>query len=266
MRTRHYLQAILLTLMVSILAGACAAPAPYFPPTVYYYVAPTTTFLRECPSYECAMVASLYSGDRMELLDRNDYGWSRARLVRTGVVGWIPSDLLSGSPMPATYYVASSTVYIRDCADFNCRSLELLTRGDRVEKLDQDNRGWWRVMSFRTRTQGWIPASAVSLTPGPPFFYVAINGLNLRAGPSTGSRVLTSLSLNDKVEMLDQSPTSWSKVRDLRTGIIGWVSSNYLETFPVRHPKATPKKRKTPSKEKESEPEPPQKPAAPKAM
>lgn len=265
MRFRHCLQAVLLLLAVSTLAGACAAPAPYYPPTVYYYVSPTTTFLRDCPSYECSIVATVYSGDRVELLDRNDYGWSRTRLVRTGAVGWIPSDLLSGSPMPVTYYVATSTVYIRDCADFNCRALELLTRGDRIEKLDQDNRGWWRVMSYKTRTQGWIPASAVSLTPGPPIYYVAINGLNLRAGPSTGTRVLTSLSLNDREEMLDQSPSGWSKVRDLRTGIIGWVSTNYLETFPVRYSKPAPKKRKAPSKEREPEPQP-QKPAAPKAM
>jgi uncharacterized protein YgiM (DUF1202 family) len=251
--------------MISTLAGACAAPAPYYPPpAVYYYVSPTTTFLRECPSYECGIVATVYSGDRVELLDRNEFGWSRSRLVRTGAVGWIPSDLLSGSPLPATYYVATSTVYIRDCADFNCRALQLLTRGDRIEKLDQDSRGWWRVRAYRSGTVGWIPASAVSLSPGPPIYYVAINGLNLRAGPSTGSKVLISLSLNDREEMLDQSPTGWSKVRDLRTGVIGWVSSHYLETFPVSHSKAAPKKRKmTP---KESEPEPREKPGTPKAM
>ena len=182
MRPRHCWKAILLTLMVLTLASACTTPPAYYPPAVYYYVAPTTSYLRDCPSYECGMVATVYSGDRVELLDRNDYGWSRARLVRTGAVGWIPTDLLSYSPLPATYYVATSTVYLRDCADFNCRALELLTRGDRIEKLDQDNRGWWRVMSMKSRNQGWIPASAVSLTPGPPFYYVAIQGLNLRAG------------------------------------------------------------------------------------
>jgi uncharacterized protein YgiM (DUF1202 family) len=264
MKSRHYLKGILLTFMLLTLACACVAPTSYSPPSVIYYVSPTTSYLRGCPSYECAIVATVYSGDRVELLDRNDYGWSRTRLVTTGAVGWIPSDLLSYSPMPATYYVAATTMYLRDCADFNCRALELLTRGDRVEKLDQDNRGWWRVMSFKTRTQGWIPASAVSLTPGPPYYYVAINGLNLRTGPSTSNRVLTSLGFNQKVEFLSQSPTGWSEVRDLRTGVIGWVSSHYLETFPVRYPKAPPKKRKAPAKEKE--PQPQEKPPTPKAM
>ena len=264
MRPRHYLKAVLLTLMVLTLACACAAPGPSSAPAVYYYVSPTTSYLRDCPSYECTIVATVYSGDRVELLDRNDYGWSRTRLAHSGAVGWIPTDLLSYSPMPATYYVASTTAYLRDCADYNCRTLELLTRGDRIEKLDQDNRGWWRVMSFKTRTQGWIQASAVSPTPGPPFYYVAISGLNLRAGPSTGTRVLTSLGLNDKVEMLEQSPTGWSQVRDLRTGAIGWVASNYLETFPVSYPKAAPRKRRAPSKD--TEPEPQEKPSAPKAM
>ncbi|OGP71015.1 MAG: hypothetical protein A2Z73_07170 [Deltaproteobacteria bacterium RBG_13_60_28] len=264
MKSRHCLKGVLLTLMILTLASACAAPTSYSPPPNIYYVSPTTSYLRDCPSYECPIAATVFSGDRVELLDRNDYGWSRTRLERTGAVGWIPSDLLSYSPMPATFYVAASTMYLRDCADYNCRALELLTRGDRVEKLDQDNRGWWRVRSLKSSNQGWIPASAVSLTPGPPFYYVAINGLNLRAGPSTGTRVLTSLGFNDKVEFLDQSPTGWSNVRDLRTGVIGWVASHYLETFPVSYPKAAPKKHRAPSKEKGSEPQ--EKPAAPKSM
>lgn len=265
MRSRHYLKTALLILLVMTMAGACvvAPTTVYTPPVSYYYVSPSTSYLRDCPSYECSIVAMVFSGDRVEFLDRNDYGWSRVRLLRTAAVGWIPSDLLSLSPMSVTYYVATSTIYLRECASYNCRSLELLTRGDRIEKLDQDNLGWWRVMSYRTRTQGWVPASAVSLTPGPPYFYVAISALNLRAGPSTGSRILTSLSLNDKLEMYDMSPSGWAKVRDLRTGIIGWVASRYLETFPVRYPKPAPRKRRAPAKEKEPEPE---KPAAPKAM
>ncbi|MFZ5453532.1 MAG: SH3 domain-containing protein [Thermodesulfobacteriota bacterium] len=265
MRSRHYLQAALLILLVMTMGAACvvAPTTVYAPPPNYYYVSPSTTYLRDCPSYECTIVATVFSGDRVQYLDSNDYGWSRVNLLRTGAVGWIPSDLLSPSPMPVTYYVATSTVYLRDCASYNCRALELLTRGDRIEKLDQDNRGWWRVMNNRTRTQGWVPASAVSLSPGPPYYYVAINALNMRAGPSTGSRIIMVLSLNDKVEMYDMTPSGWAKVRDLRTGIVGWVSSRYLETFPVRYSKPAPRKSRAPVKEKEPAPA---KSATPKAM
>jgi uncharacterized protein YgiM (DUF1202 family) len=61
-----------------------------------------------------------------------------------------------------------------------------------------------------------------------------VSSLALRAGPSTGNRILTTLNLNDRVEMLGANAAGWSQVRDLRTNIIGWVASRYLESFPVR--------------------------------
>ena len=136
----------------------------------YYYVTPATTFLRDCPGYECGIVTEVYSGDRVVVLDRNDFGWARVQLDRTGSIGWIPGDLLSYSPMPAGYYVAYSTVYLRDCADYNCRSVELLHRGDRVEKLDQDYRGWWRVRSYKTGNTRLDPGLRGFRAARPPLF------------------------------------------------------------------------------------------------
>jgi uncharacterized protein YgiM (DUF1202 family) len=276
MRAPNLLKGLILILMALTLLSACETPAPYTgPPVVFYYVSPTMTFLRSCPSYgeECYVVETVYSGDRVELLERTDYGWSRVRLERTGAIGWMPSDLLSLSPLPPTYYVSMSSVYLRDCADYNCRARELLHRGDRVEKLDQDYRGWWRVVSLRTRNTGWVPAAALSPQPGPPYYYVDVSSLALRAGPSTGTRIITTLHLNDRVEMLGLGPTGWAQVRDLRTNIIGWVAARYLETFPVAYPRSVPRKRAPAQKAapEESQPapseQPPKAPApAPKAM
>ncbi len=257
---------MILILMALTLISACEGPRYYPPPVVYYYVSPASTYLRDCPGYECGIIANVFSGDRVELLDRNDYGWSQVRLTRTGQVGWIPGDLLSLTPMPATFYVAAGTVYLRECADYNCRALELLYRGDRVEKIDQNNLGWWRVVSFKSRAQGWVPVSAVSPSPGPPYYYVAVSSLALRAGPTTSSRVLTNLGFNNQVEMLGMGPSGWANVRDVRTGTIGWVSSYYLETFPVSHARPAPK-RKSPAKKGAPEPEEaPKAPGPPKAM
>ena len=125
----------------------------------YYYVVPTTTYLRSCASYadECYVVAQVFSGDRVTVLDRNDYNWARVQLDRSGVIGWIPGELLTPSPVPSSFYVAWNSVYLRDCADYNCRSVELLHRGDRVDKIDQDYRGWWRVRSIKSGITGWVP-------------------------------------------------------------------------------------------------------------
>ncbi len=264
MKQQAIFKGVGLALLTLFLAAACEQPRYIPPPPPIYYVSPTTSYLRNCPAYECTALVDVYSGDRVELLDRADYGWSQVRLSRSGIVGWIPTDLLSPYPGPSTYYVSLSNVYLRDCADYNCRALELLYRGDRVERLDQNYLGWWRVVSLKTRNIGWVPASALGPRPGPPFFYVNVRSLNLRAGPSSGSKIIGTLSLNDQVEMLGMGPGGWAQVRVVRTGIIGWVASRYLESFPVRHPRTALRKGRGPAKPREKEAAP--KPALPKAM
>ena len=179
--------------------------------------------------------------------------------------------------MPTTFYVAYSTVYMRDCADYHCRAVQLLYRGDQVDKLDQDVRGWWRVRALKSGASGWVPATAISTRPGPPYYYVDVSSLALRAGPSTSNRILTTLSLNNQVEMLGSGTGGWVQVRDMRTGTIGWVASRYLESFPVYYSKAAPKRRAPAAKggaeskgapEPKAAPEPGEAPKAPppKAM
>jgi uncharacterized protein YgiM (DUF1202 family) len=266
MKGRHILVQAALLLAAITLLGGCETPGGTFQPVTptYYYVTPSATYLRDCPGYECGVVTEVYSGDRVVVLDRNDFGWARVQLDRTGSVGWLPGDLLSFSPVPATFYIAYSTVYLRDCADYNCRAVELLHRGDRVEKLDQDYRGWWRVLSYKSRNSGWVPASAVSMRPGPPYYYVNVSSLALRAGPSTGNRILTTLGLNRQVEMLGSGVGGWVQVREVRTGTIGWVAARYLESFPVTYPKAVPQKKRAPAKKGAPAEEAPK--AGPKAM
>jgi uncharacterized protein YgiM (DUF1202 family) len=267
MRLRHLWKTLILIPLAAAVLSSCAAPS-YPLPVVYYYVTPTMTFLRSCPSYgeECYIVETVYSGDRVELLDRNDYGWSRVRLERTAAVGWIPNELLSLAPVPATFYVASGNVFLRECADYNCPTVELLYRGDRVEKLGQDYRGWYQVQSLKSGRTGWVPAVALSPRPGPPYMYVNVSSLALRSGPSTGYRILTTLRLNDQVEMLGMGPGGWAQVREVRTNIIGWSAARYLETFPVAYPRAVPKKHTPAKKEAPEKKEEAPKPPPPKAM
>jgi len=240
---------VLLILAAGILFPGCAPPSTggYPVAPTFDYVVPTTSYLRDCPGYDCGIVTELYSGDRVVILDRNDFGWARVQLDRTGAIGWLPNNLLSHSPVPASFYVSLTTVYLRSCADYNCPAVELLHRGDRVDKLDQDGRGWWRMRAFRSGQVGWIPASALSIRPGPPYYYVNVNSLALRSGPGTGYKVLTTLGLNSQVEVLGSGSGGWLQVRDARTAIIGWVYGRYLESFPVTSPRSAPKHR-TPAK------------------
>lgn len=269
MRFPRLITGLLLILATLTLCFACQPPATtggYPVSPTYNYVVPTTTYVRDCPGYECGVVTEVYSGDRVVVLDRNDFGWARVQLDRTGAIGWIASDLLSYSPVPASFYVSLATVYLRNCADYNCSAVELLHRGDRVDKLDQDSRGWWRVRTFRSGNTGWLPVAALSIRPGPPYYYVNVSSLALRAGPSTGNKILTTLGLNTQVEMLGSGVGGWMQVREVRTNIIGWVYGRYLESSPVSSPRPVTKPR-SPSRKGGPEPgEAPQTPGQPKAM
>ncbi len=266
MPRRHHAYGLILILLALLLVSACEQPRPYPVAPEYNYIVPTTTYLRDCPGYECGVVTDVYSGDRVIVLDRNDFGWARVQLERTGAIGWIYGDLLSYSPVPATFYVSLASVYLRSCADYNCPAVELLHRGDRVDKLDQDNRGWWRVRSLQSGKSGWIPASVLSVRSGPPYYYVNVSSLALRSGPSTGNKILTTLGLNSQVEMLGSGVGGWVQVRDVRTNIIGWVYGRYLESAPVRSPRPVPTRR-SPSRKGAPESEPaPKTPSQPSAM
>jgi uncharacterized protein YgiM (DUF1202 family) len=86
--------------------------------------------------------------------------------------------------------------------------------------------------------------------------------LALRSGPSTGNRILTTLNLNQQVEVLGSGVGGWLQVRDTRTNIIGWVYGRYLESVPVTYPRSAPKHR---GPAKKGAPEEAPKPS-PKAM
>lgn len=266
MRFARIVPGLLLGMLALALLSGCQPPVTtggYPVSPTYNYVVPTVTYLRDCPGYDCGIVTEVYSGDRVVVLDRNDFGWVRVQLDRTGGIGWISSDLLSYGPVPASFYVSLRNVYLRNCADYNCTALELLHRGDRVDRLDQDSRGWWRVRSFRSGTTGWLPASALSIRSGPPYYYVNVNSLALRAGPSTGNRVLTTLGFNQQVEVLGSGPGGWLQVRDSRTNTIGWAYGRYLESLPVSHPRSAPSQ---PARKPAPQPEKPKTHAPPKAM
>lgn len=270
MRFARCTQGLLLILAALTLFSGCQPPATttggYPVSPSYSYVVPTTTYLRDCPGYECGVVTEVYSGDRVVVLDSNDFGWVRVQLDRTGAIGWISSELLSYTPAPASFYVSLTSVYLRNCADYNCPAVELLHRGDQVDKLDQDSRGWWRVRSSRSGKSGWVPAAALSIRPGPPYYYVNVSSLALRSGPSTGNKVLTTLGLNSQVELLGSGVGGWLQVREMRTNIIGWVYGRYLESSPVSSPRPVTKPR-SPSRKGAPEPgEAPQTPIQPKAM
>ncbi len=204
------------------------------------------TYIRNAPAYDSHVVAPLYKGDQVERLEVVEGGWWRVRSGRTGQLGWVPGELFSAVPVPMPEFYVIQTIPLRECPKDLCPSLQLLSRGDRVQKLEQNAQGWCRVLVVRSRYLGWLPAKAMveSLekprAQGPaalPHLYVAVNRLKLLRQPLINAEVIKVLQFNDQVEKLDQTPAGWLKIRQPASGAEGWVLARDLEAAPARRPR-----------------------------
>ena len=57
--------------------------------------------------------------------------------------------------------------------------------------------------------------------------YVTGSRVNLRAGPSTGHAVLGKLGRGDVAVLLGPGPVGWTRIRDVETGSVGFMSSDF---------------------------------------
>lgn len=268
---RKFTASLLFTLIL-MLVGGCATPNPPSP-AADYYLTSDFTYLRDAASFDGNVVGQLYKGDRVERLEVTDADWWRVRSRRTGQVGWVPDELFTPQPVPVTYFYVTQTIQLRECPKEICQSLQLLSRGDQVQKIEQNDQGWWRVLVAQSRNLGWLPARALAADlkaqpvqeAGKPYFYVAVRRLKLQRQPQAAAEVVKLLQANDQLEKLDQNPAGWFKVRQPASGAVGWVPGRALETLPVRFPRPEkrPKKKPQPAKPFEAPAPPPPAPLQP---
>lgn len=73
--------------------------------------------------------------------------------------------------------------------------------------------------------------AAVGTTPEATaeIWRVAASAVNFREGPSTNTRVLTSLSRGEEVIFLAEAPDNWARLRVVSSGIEGYMAAQFLE-------------------------------------
>ena len=65
---------------------------------------------------------------------------------------------------------------------------------------------------------------------GTRYVYVTAKRVNLRAGPSTRTAILGRFKRGTKAEVISQSDNGWAEIRDVKTGLQGFMSSRFLST------------------------------------
>jgi hypothetical protein len=245
-----------LALLLS-LAWSCAEP-PVQPPEIIYYVNPEVTYLLENPVYGSNVVGPLFRGDKVERVG-GDSDWLQVTLARSGQTGWIRKELLRSSPVsPRFYYVKADSQPLLECPRNDCLPVQVLFRGDGVQKMEEGREGWWRVLVIQSNNLGWVPAAiltdkieeAQQKQPGKQYYYVGVRSLSMRAKPTQNEKGFRTLHFNDQVEKIYEAP-NWFKVRHPSSGAIGWVWSGSLKSLPAISPRV----RAAPASEKQEKQE-----------
>jgi SH3-like domain-containing protein len=266
MNIRHYREWINLV-KLSLLLGlvwSCASPPVVKPPEGPFYVTPEITYLLDSPGYGGNILAPLYKGDKVAGVNVGESAWWRVELQRSGQQGWIRKELLSPDPVATVfYYVKEDTLPLLECPRPDCTPLQMLSRGDRVQRVEAGAPGWWRILVIASRSLGWARAAALTerleearQKPLRKFYYyVAVKKILMRAKPSNRSEVVGTLSVNDQVEKIGETE-GWFNVRQPASGAVGWVVSRYLETLPLIFPRGEPVKKKLRPVQQNVEPAP----------
>lgn len=226
------------------LTWSCAE-TPVKPPEVLFYVTPEVTYLHDRQGSDGNILGPLYMGDKVERVDAGESNWWQVKLLRSGQTGWIQKELLSAKPVPSVfYYINEDTLPLLECPRSDCIALQLLFRGDQVQRVEEGQAGWRRVLVVKSRSIGWVPAAALTQRieeaqqkqTGKPYYYVAVPKLSLRAKPSNRGEVIRTLQFNNQVQKLGETE-GWFKVRQPSSGAVGWVLSRDLETQPSISPR-----------------------------
>ena len=242
---------ITLTLFLGLVCS-CATTPVVKPPEGPFFVTSEITYLLDRPGYGGNVLGPLYRGDKVELVEAGELAWWQVKLHRSGQTGWVRKEVLSPDPVATVFYfVKEDTLSLRECPRSDCLPLQLLSRGDEVQRVEAGDQGWWRVLVISSRSLGWVPAAALAerreeaqqkqLTK--PYYYVAVKKLDLRAKPSNRSEVIRTLGVNDQVEKIGETE-GWFNVRQPSSGAVGWVISRHLDTLPLTLPRGVPSKKK----------------------
>lgn len=223
-----------------------------------YFVKPPITYLREQPDLASKSVIEVYKGDQLESLEGGENAWIKVKSARKDMMGWIPSNLVTRSQIEKEiYYVNKENVTVHHSASRDSPTIKSLAFASKVQKVEEQPNGWWRILEENAGLFGWVEAESLGASPpvqqkltqeNSKSRFVAGKKVNLHKLPLRDSQVIKVLALNDKAEILARKG-DWIKIRLMETGAEGWVVSQVLKPTPVeaqaekKHKRATPKHR-----------------------
>ncbi len=187
-------------------------------------------FVRSGAGSNFDRVTGLWRGTPVDIFEEKD-GWYRIDS------GWISSKYVklenASSSTPSTSTTTSTTskvgnatvtaslLFIRKDPSTNYSAVGMLRKGERIQVLET-NGNWLKIDG------GWVYSEYVEMDNGGSLYsekknaIVTANELNIRETPSYAAKVVGTLRINQRVEVLGSSG-EW-----LRTNY-GWIHRNFIK-------------------------------------
>ncbi|MFB4210374.1 SH3 domain-containing protein [Shouchella sp. JSM 1781072] len=191
--------------------------------------------LRSQPNTSSSIRTTLSKGQTLQIV-KQEGNWY---FVRVGFqTGWVSSEFVStsnenvGDSNPSLGSATTTArLNLRSGAGTSHRVLTTLPVGQKLELLQKQG-NWYQVKAGNQT--GWVSSEFVSTSgenvgDGNPSLGSATTTarLNLRSGAGTSHRVLTTLPVGQKLELL-QKQGNWYQVK--AGNQTGWVSSEFVST------------------------------------
>lgn len=148
-----------------------------------------------------------------------------------GTVGWAYEDYLEVSnggstdtPIPVGFGTTTSGVNFRAQPSTGSQVYQVIPEGTTVEVFDAFGNGF-RMVGYANRT-GWVHMDYLEEAGVPAGYLTTSTSLNLREGPSTGSRIIVTMPGGSSVRATDELSNGFRRVN--YQGTNGWAYDDYL--------------------------------------
>ena len=149
----------------------------------------------------------------------------------------IPFSISHANEVELVGIVTAETLNARSGIEHNDKVLFSLKKDDKVLILDINN-GWSKIQT-KDGKEGWVSSIYIALSENEESYslnrassytqkQVNTNRLNMRSGPGTSYRVLTTINKGTKLDVISES-NGWSKIN--YNGRVGYVYSIYLDSI-----------------------------------
>lgn len=252
-------------LLISLLLALSltAATAVFAQTTATAVIATGALNVRHGPGVEYSINTTVYLGETVTLLGRNNNNsWVKVRTSK-GAEGWInaayitPNNVAISNLPVATTTAAPATppptpvqpggIAVRSGPGFNYPAIGFVNNGSNINLIGRNADNSWLKVSSGNIT-GWMNASIIEtsidintlpivdgsggtvVVAGSSTASVTTGALNVRSGPGVGYSISSTVYLGQVVTLLARnSDSSWVKVQTV-TGLQGWVSTAYIQT------------------------------------